>query len=150
MRTQDLDGLDRATLRAWRAGNLLGWWLIGLVVYDAIGIVVAGAVTRRIGFEYRGWAALAAYVLTASFAAGTAGWIVGSRVYRSPGLVGALSVAAPGVALLLRLAAGLSFHRLYEIALLVVYAGGPAVVAGLTARWRWRRRPRALRSGSTR
>jgi uncharacterized membrane protein YjjP (DUF1212 family) len=56
MRTNDLDRLDRATLRAWRWSNLVGWGLAGAGVTILVGFGV-GAVASRIALRSPGsWA----------------------------------------------------------------------------------------------
>ncbi|HEX6331588.1 MAG TPA: hypothetical protein VF129_09940 [Actinomycetota bacterium] len=140
----DLDRLDRATLRAWRSANLLAWWAVGVVAYYATAIVLTRTFVQKVAYETVGWQAMAAAVAATAFSAVTAGWIVGSRVYRSPGLVAALVVLVPGGAagLLLTLASG-------QVASLplVVAVGAQVAIAAVTSRAVWRRRPRALRAG---
>jgi hypothetical protein len=138
----DLDHLDRATLRAWRVANLAGWWLAGAVTYSGIGTVLSLTFVQKIAYEAVGWQAMAAGPFAALFAAATAGWLVGAKVHRAAGVVGALTVLVPGGLLpLFALAAGP-----VELGYALLLVGLPAGVAGGTARAVWRRRPRALRS----
>lgn len=103
---------------------------------------------QKVAYEFVGWHQMVAFTLALVIAAATAGWIVGSRVHRSPGVVGALTVLTvlfPGGLLLL---VSIAFGGLPEIAIVGLYAAAPAVVSGSVARAVWRRRPRALRSAA--
>jgi hypothetical protein len=143
-RSMDLDRMDRATLRAWRAGNLIGWWLVGTVVYHAIAIVLARTFVQKMAMISFGQSAPSLlYIFVAlDFAAVTAGAIVGSRVYRSPFAVAALAVVLPEALIYLVAVAGGAFP---ELVILALFSAMPAVLAGIAARFVWRRRPRALR-----
>lgn len=100
---------------------------------------------QKVAYEFVGWQQMVAFTLALVFAAATSGWIVGSRVHRSRGVVGALTVLLPGGLLLL---VSIAFGGLPEIAIVGLYAAAPAVVSGSVARAVWRRRPRALRSAA--
>ncbi|MGZ4153080.1 MAG: hypothetical protein ACXVQ0_01220 [Actinomycetota bacterium] len=45
----DLGPLDRATLRAWRAMNLVGWWLAGVAIFNVGSVLVLRTVSDRLG-----------------------------------------------------------------------------------------------------
>jgi hypothetical protein len=141
----DLDRIDRVTLRAWRAGNLIGWWFVGTVVFHAIAIVLALTVVQKIALVSFGRSAptnMLVLFVALNFGAVTAGTIVGSRVYRSPFVVAALAVLLPEGILYLFAVAGGAWP---EMVVLVLMAVTPATIAGIWARFVWRRRPRALR-----
>jgi hypothetical protein len=138
-----LDRVDRVTLRVWRASNLVGWWLMGAVAYNGLMFLLSRTLLQKIAYGSVKGLPMISLVLVFGFSATTAGWIVGSRVYRWPGLVGLLTVLLPGGLLLLQLVANGSIAESAYSALFVVV---PAVVAGLTSRVVWRRRPRALRA----
>lgn len=142
----DLDRIDRVTLRAWRAANLVGWWFAGTVVYHAIAIVLALTVVQKIALVSFGRSAptnMLVLFLALDFAGVTAGAIVGSRVYRSPFWVAALAVVLPeGVYYLFAVAGG----AWPELVVLALFSITPAALAGTWARFVWRRRPEALRS----
>lgn len=141
---EDLDRVDRVTLRIWRAANLVGWWLVGAVAYYALLLMLSRTFLQKIAYgSVRGLQTIS-LVLVFGFSATTAGWIVGSRVYRSPGLVGALTVLLPGALFLLLVVANGSIAEDYAYAALFVVV--PALVAGITARIVWSRRPKALRA----
>jgi hypothetical protein len=143
--TQDLDRLDRATLRAWRALNLVGWGAVGAVVTIALA-EVASLVASRMS-ESSSLAANRLSLLSVLVCGAAGGAVVGARVYRFPGLVAFLGQE-------LALAGWLSIRVFVDhvpmgpqelviqmtIWLLVVL---PAV---LVARIVWRHRPTALRS----
>ncbi len=140
---EELDRTDRVTLRMWRAANLVGWWLVGVVAYYAILLVLSRTFLQKIAYgSVRGLQAVSV-LLALGFSALTAGWIVGSRVYRSPGLIGALTVLLPGGLFLLLVVATGSIAEYAYVGFFVVV---PACIAALTARIVWSRRPRALRA----
>lgn len=137
----DLGPLDRATLRAWRAMNLVGWWLAGVAIFNVGSVLVLRTVSDRLGGE--AWLTGLIGLAVTMFAAGTAGWVVGRHVYRSPIIVTLSAVLLPwGVFLLLALLRGAS----PEVFIPLVYGVLPATVAGYAARAAWRRRPSALRA----
>jgi hypothetical protein len=140
----DLEGIDRATLRVWRASNLIGWWVVGTVVYHAIAIVLARTFVQKMAMISFGRSVPSMiYIFVAlDFAAITAGAIVGSRVYRSPFLVAAIAVVLPEVLIYVFAVAGGAFP---ELVILAVFSVTPAALAGIAARFVWHRRPRALR-----
>lgn len=140
----DLEGIDRATLRVWRASNLIGWWVVGTVVYHAIAIVLARTFVQKMAMISFGRSVPSMiYIFVAlDFAAITAGTIVGSRVYRSPFLVAAIAVVLPEVLIYVFAVAGGAFP---ELVILAVFSVTPAALAGIAARFVWHRRPRALR-----
>jgi hypothetical protein len=141
----DLDAIDRLTLRAWRASNLIGWWFVGTVLYHAMAIVLAKTLVEKIALNGFGSSMPTneiVLVLILDFAAVTAGAIVGSRVYRSPFLVAGLAVLVPEAVVYLFAVTG---GAIPELAILALYSVLPAALAGVAARYAWRRRPRALR-----
>ena len=152
MRTNDLDRLDRATLRAWRWSNLVGWGLAGVGVTALVGLGI-GAVTNRIALRSSGsWPDF--LLLGGLVLAGVAGGIVvGSRVYRSPGLVAFLGQQAIAVAGItwdfFNVGGGESTSMDDRVTNLIVswlFALLLALPATIAARTVWRRRPRALRA----
>jgi hypothetical protein len=144
MRTmKDLERVDRATLRLWRATNVVGWWAVGALVYHAIAILLGRTFVQKIAFLSSGYGPTAALLLTFGFAAITAGAIVGARVYRSPFVVAGLAVLIPDGLLLLFILAGPMGWP--EIGIIALYVLVPAAVTALTARAVWRHRPGALR-----
>jgi hypothetical protein len=152
MRANDLDRLDRATFRAWRWSNLVGWGLAGVGVTILVGLGI-GAVTTRIALRSSGsWADF--LVLGVLVLAGVAGGIVvGSRVYRSPGLVAFLGQQAIVVAWItwdfFSIEAGESTSMDDRVLVLImswVISLLVALPATTAARMVWRRRPRALRA----
>jgi uncharacterized membrane protein len=144
-RSMDLDRVDRATLRAWRTGNLIGWWFVGTVVYHAIAVVLARTIVQKITLGSFGHSAptpMLLLFLAILFSAATAGVIVGSRVYRSAFLVALLAVLLPEALFYLFAVTG---GAIPELAILGLFSVVPALIAGFTARFVWHRRPRALR-----
>jgi hypothetical protein len=135
---EDLDAIDRATLRVWRATNLVGWGLAGLGTFAAV---------MTIGIALARSSAWIAPILMVAPVVGcvAAGWVIGGHVYRSPALVTIGAFLIPGVAIgsaaLLRGTIGPA-----ELTIVVV----PGVVVGalsaLSALVAWRRRPGALRA----
>jgi hypothetical protein len=140
---KDLDQTDRLTLRTWRGANLLGWWFAGAVTYNVLVMVLIRTLLQKFAYETVSELQLVSFALAFGFSAATAGWLVGSRVYRSPALIGALAVGLPEGVLLVVLVA---FHSPVEYLVLSLYVVVPALVASFTARLVWKRRPRALRS----
>jgi hypothetical protein len=137
--SRDLSVLDRATLRAWRAGNLVGWGFVGAVI--AIGmLVVTNRVVQHVAWSIGSRALLAS--LAMSIAAGSvAGAVIGARVYRWPGTTAAVAVAVPFVPYTVA-ASQLGPSDLFiQLLFLLPVLIPPAVVARIA----WRRRPRALR-----
>ena len=132
MNEHDLSKLDRNTLRAWRVGNLVTWGLVGMV---------AAATTVVVGAFLVG-------IVPASVLAGAIdGWIVGSKVYRSPALVALGALILPILLGVLRLVTGGSYEL--QVLLLVLTVPGVVVpaLAAIVATLVWRRRPAALRGG---
>lgn len=140
---QDLDRVDRATLRAWRAGNLLGWGALALVLGDAANWVAMNAASATAGALGGGRPAEIGMAIAFTAVVGALiGTVVGLHVYRSPtavaGVVALLaSVLFPeaGIALPLNPFAGWALIAAVEVA-----------AASVTARALWSRRPRALTS----
>ena len=147
----ELGAGDRATLRAWRISNLLGWGLAGALVAVIAAIVGARAVVGFAG-TFR-FSTLAPLVLTVSLVVVgllivpvPAGLVVGAHVYRWPGWIGAASVSVPtGAWLLLSRPWDLA-----QLAVALVIGALMAIVAGVVARARFGRRPRALRAPAAR
>jgi hypothetical protein len=144
--TEDLDRLDKATLRAWRWSNLVGWSLAGMAVTFLVA-QVHSIVQSRLSFlpsPWDTWVSIA--LILGSGVAG--GAVVGAHVYRSPGLVTFLGQAMVSLAFiawaftvgdqseapLLRMLFYWTFSLLW------------ALPATLTAMVVWNRRPRALRA----
>ena len=139
--TQDLDGVDRATLRAWRGANVLGWSFLALVVGvfgNWVALNAASATAGAIGGAVAVRSLVA--VLYAALVGAVIGSIIGLRVYRPP------AVIAGAVAFL---AAGL----FPEVAVLfpafalgwIVNEAAAIAAAAVVARAVWNRRPAALR-----
>lgn len=139
---QDLDRIDRTTLRGWRVGNVLGWGALALVLGDVANWVAMNAASATADILGGGRPAevgiAVAYMAMAGALIGT---VVGPHVYRSPAVVAGVvaflaSALFPesGVLLPMNPLAGLAITGAAEI-----------VAAALTARALWRRRPRALR-----
>jgi hypothetical protein len=141
---EDLHLLDRATLRTWRLANVLGWWFAGAVAFNVLVFVLDRAIVQKIADLSLGGATVVVMLAVFVFSAGTAGAIVGSRVYRSPGLIAACTVLIPwGVmAAISLLTWGIPEAT---IAPLLLFLG--AGVAARVAIRVFAKRPRALRGG---
>jgi hypothetical protein len=137
--SRDLSVLDRATLRAWRAGNLIGWGFVGGAI--AIGILfVASRVVQHVALSIGSRALLAS--LAMSVAAGSvAGAVIGAHVYRWPGTTAAVAVAVPFVPYTFAASHLGPSELLLQLLFLLPVLLPPAVVARIV----WRGRPRALR-----
>jgi hypothetical protein len=147
--SRDLDRVDRVTLRAWRVANLVGWWFVGAAIYNVGGVLVQRVLLNKIGTVNVGWRAYMASWLVSLFAATTAGWVVGGRVYRAPGFVGAATVLLPSALFILYfLVLSPSVGALVAVLIVLVFSAPPAAVATVAARIAWRRRPSALRAGA--
>ncbi len=145
----DLDRIDRVTLRAWRVANLVGWWFVGAAIYNVGGVVVQRVLLNKIGTVNVGWQAHIASWLVSVFAATTAGWVIGGRVYRAPGFVGAATVLLPSAPfILLFLALSPSVGALVGVLVVLVFSALLAAVATIAARIAWQRRPSALRAAA--
>ena len=119
----DLDRIDRVTLRAWRVANLVGWWFVGAAIYNVGGVVVQRVLLNKIGTVNVGWQAHIASWLVSVFAATTAGWVIGGRVYRAPGFVGAATVLLPSAPfILLFLALSPSVGALVGVLVVLVFS----------------------------
>jgi hypothetical protein len=141
--SDDLGRLDRLTLRTWRIANLVGWWFVGFLIANGLGILLSRTVVQKIAYWTVGWQAMAASVLLSVFTSATAGWIVGSHVYRSPSLVALASILFPFGVLFIVTSIGRSPIEVgYVVALTTI----PCAVAAVAARLAWRRRPSALRA----
>jgi hypothetical protein len=144
--TEDLDRLDKATLRAWRWSNLVGWSLAGMGVTFLVA-QVHNIVQPRLAFlpsPWDPWVSIA--LILGSGAAG--GAIVGAHVYRSPGLVTFLGQAVVSLAWI-----GWDFTvgnqseaPLIRMLFYWIFSLLWALPAALTAMVVWNRRPRALRA----
>lgn len=149
-RSHDLDALDRATVVVWRASNVVGWGVAGLALYAFPGIVfreASDALQGRIS-------AVVAAPLVMVFVIGVlvllpafVGRLVGEHVVRFPALVAALAVTLPNVVVL---TASEGRPDRSDAAVMLAVAGIGALIASVTARDRWSKRPRALRSPGAR
>jgi hypothetical protein len=147
--SRDLDRLDRGTLRAWRVANLVGWWFVGAAIYNVGGVLVERVLLNKIETVNVGWQAHISSLLVSIFAAMTAGWVVGGRVYRAPGFVGAATVLLPDVPfILLSSALSPSVGALVGALVVLVFSAPLAAVATIAARIAWQRRPSALRAAA--
>jgi hypothetical protein len=142
MNASDLDRMDRVTLRAWRAGNVVGWWLVGAAVGNVGGVLLERLLFDRL--QAGGWQTPLLGVAISLFVSATAGWIVGRHVYREPEIVAAAAVLFPGG--LYILFALLTF-RSWDAAVVLLFLIPPTATAIGAARIAWRGRPRALRMG---
>lgn len=137
--SRDLNRLDRGTLRAWRVANVVGWWLVGAVIFNIGATLFDQLLLRKLTNVNARWQVQVAFTLVALFAAATAGWVVGSHVYRAPGTVGAATVLLPGLLFI-----GLTSRTV----IVLVFSALPAALATIAARIAWRRRPSALRASA--
>jgi hypothetical protein len=140
MRAGDLDAFDIMTLRLWRAGNLVGWGTAGAVAFALPWIL-----GRELGGRVSAVILLPLGIIGFVLLPYVAGGVVGDHVYRWPASVAAVAVG--GV------------HLWWFVASGVPAEGWPGFVGGLfvalliattTSRYRWERRPRALRGTSSR
>jgi hypothetical protein len=156
--SMELDALDRATLIAWRVGNLVKWSAAALSVGFATTTAFYLAMRPLPSFSIRagepvGEALIALmFTLPAVLSAIGIGVVVGRHVYAWPFAIAALVAAAHLVAGWLLALAGwmlapvgtylmFSFNAMpaFAMALLEIY------VAAVVARRSWNKRPRALR-----
>jgi hypothetical protein len=144
MRTSDdLGRLDRFTLRTWRFANLVGWWFVGSLIANGLGIILSRTIVQKIAYSTVGWQAMATSAVSGVFTSATAGWIVGSHVYRSPSLVALASVLFPFDILFIVTSIGRNPSEVGYVGTLMTI---PCAVAIVAARLAWRRRPSALRA----
>lgn len=143
MKTDDLDALDRGTLRVWRALNLIGWGLLGTVIgVVAVGIAVV-SVSARSSTAPVGTLEMPVMLLLGLVLGSVAvGYVVGEHVYRWPGWVSGAAVMIPTILTLL----GAPVSSAAEVAYLIGLPGLATAVAVIVARRVYRRRPRALRA----
>ena len=142
---RELDPLDAATLRGWRALNLVGWGLAGAAVTFAVTSVVS-LVAQRIYEQGHSWSN--AVVFPSTLVGGAIGGaLVGAKVYRLPGTVAFLGQAALFVGWLMweAVVVGDEIGGAYANAVRVVFWLLWALPAVLVARVVWRRRPAPLR-----
>ncbi len=140
--TEDLDTVDRATLRVWRVINILGWSFVALVIGyfgNWVAMNAASATANLFGGVWPAPPLMA--VLYAALVGAVIGSIIGLRVYRSP-------AAAAGVVAFL---AGGLFPQVTILfgSFLVgsVLTGVAEVGAAMAvAQAVWSRRPAALRA----
>jgi hypothetical protein len=124
----------------WRAGNLVGWGLAGTVAAFAT-FAILGRVL--IVVSPRPGVAITAAVMAAGVADGL---VVGSRVYRSPRLIAALSMLVPVAFLTLGMAVSANGNVAWlEVAIVVAAPIATCAVAAVVAGARFARRPRVLR-----
>ncbi len=123
--SSDLDRVDRATLRAWRVANLVGWWFVEAAIYNVGGVLVDQLLLGKLANVTVRWQAHVAFTLVSLFAAATAGWVVGRHVYRAPGTVGAATVLLPGVLFI-----GLTPRGVFVL----VFSALPTTLATIAAR----------------
>jgi hypothetical protein len=140
MNDVELGALDRSTLRLWRLSNLVGWGILG-----AVAAIATAILTLRIWAGVLPWRSLAGTIAMAVVAVGGGaladGVIVGDHVYRWPGWVAAAGLLVPAA---LALLIGAVVAGPVEILITVAPPAVGAGLAALVARWRFRRRPRAL------
>ncbi len=144
--TTDLDAIDRITVRVWRIGNLVGWTTLAVAIYVVPGELfgaAADALKGRISAVIAAplliaWVALALVGLPALL-----GRLIGERVYRWPAVSALVAVVAPN-------AYWYATTPDADALSTVGWAGIGAFIAVVTARDRWRHRPRALRGGPPR
>jgi hypothetical protein len=95
-----VETFDRATLRTWRALNLIGWTVLGVVV--ALFFRFAGEAAAAVLFRWQGMGLYgdlpsgfeAAVAIPSSLVAGfAAGTLIGGRVYRRPVMLSAVAAA---------------------------------------------------------
>ena len=143
MNTDDLDSLDRGTLRLWRALNLIGWGLLGGVVGTVVvGIVVISVSARSTGSPVGPIELPIVFLLVLVLGPAAVGYVVGGHVYRWPGWVAGAAVLIPGVLTLV----GVPVSSSAEVVYLIGVPGLAAAVAAVVARRVYRRRPRALQA----
>ena len=143
MNTDDLDALDRGTLRLWRALNLIGWGLIGAVVGAVVvGIAVIAVSARSSDAPVGPIEAPIVFLLVLVLGPAAVGHVVGGHVYRWPGWVAGAAVTIPGLLTLL----GAPVSSSAEVAYLIGVPGLAAAVAVVVARRVYQRRPRALQA----
>lgn len=154
MTVDELDLVDRATLRAWRLSNVVGWGFAGAVVASLTSIVVLRVLIalapfgRALGVGSVGILGTILVIAAAAVLVALAtGWTVGAHVYRWPGLVAAAAMTVPGS--LWTFGGGVP-RDLAQMAISMSLVILAAVLAGLVARTRFRRRPRALRAPEAR
>ncbi len=141
----DLSVLDRSTLRAWRAMNLIGW---GAAATGAdLAVMVAYAFAYRFAVNTTNpappWLGIPSVVVVLVLAGAAAGAAVGGHVYRWPGIVAGLGTGWLGVGFVLFITP-LGDPTMFLIGL--SFASINVASAVLVARRRWRSRPRALRA----
>jgi hypothetical protein len=141
----DLDRLDRVTIRAWRSMNLIGWGAVGAAVTFLLSRVT-NLVAERLSESSTMAANRIGFVsILVSGAAG--GLVVGARVYRSPGLVAFLGQElAVVVWLAIRALGDGQSWGVQEVAIQFVFSLLIVLPAVLVARIVWRHRPAALRA----
>jgi hypothetical protein len=144
--TEDLDRLDKATLRAWRWSNLVGWSLAGMGVTFLV-VQVLNIVQPRLSLlpaPWDTWVSIA--LIVGSGVAG--GSVVGAHVYRSPGLVTFLGQAVVSLAFIAWTftVGDQSEAPLLRMLFYWIFSLLWALPATLTAMVVWNRRPRALRA----
>lgn len=138
-----LDRLDRATLRTWRVMNVVGWWFVGAAIFNVLTFVLSRSIVQKSADLSLDGLAVALSLATIVFSAGTAGAVVGSRVFRWPGIVGACTVLVPWAAVAVAIVAS---HLLVEMVVVPFVVFIAAGTAGEVARRVAARRPRALRA----
>lgn len=140
---QDLDRIDRATLRMWRASNLLGWGFLALIAGRVVEFVAANAASATANLFGGTLVPHAASDLAYALMVGAAvGALVGLHVYRSPGLVAGMA-ALLGVALW----PFLGWFTFGNLLLAIAITGGAEMLGAiLVARAVWVRRVSALRA----
>jgi len=143
MGANELSTLDRTTLRVWRVTNLLGWGAAAAITFI---LVMAGFIVlwqaADVG-EVRGWIGIPLLIVQLGIAAAAAGLVGGGHLYRAPGIVTFVGVWLVSMFFLL---AGMVGNDISFLLIGGAIASAVAGAAALVARWRWRRRPRALRA----
>ena len=143
MGANELSTLDRTTLRVWRVTNLVGWGAAAAITFI---LVIAGFIVlwEAAGWgEVRAWIGIPLSIVQLGIAAAVAGLVGGGHLYRAPGII---TFVAVWLVSMLFLLASLVANDISFLLIGGAIASAEAGAAALVARWRWRRRPRALRA----
>jgi len=147
MDKRDLSELDRNTLRLWRATNLIGWGLAGIIAFVGTWIL-AEMVVRLLAVAPFGPVRLLAMlmgIVVFLLPPLVAGIVIGDHVYRWPGWTTIGASLFPAVAIALRTSTAIGYQ---EMAIILVPASVIGLITARVARARFESRPRALRSAS--
>jgi hypothetical protein len=146
MRTDDLSTVDRATLRAWRASNLIGWGAAGVGAFAVAYVLVEGAariVARLPLGALRVPLGLVLAVTGMLVPPLAAGIVIGDHVYRWPGWT---TIAACAIPLVVFLGRAYPSLGLQEWAIVGAFGALIVLVTARVAKVRFESRPRALRA----